>query len=309
MTHDFSGIQGLRGRDPIAAIISVGRKAGPDDAQTTGVPIEKAMWHFLQPRGDLVKTGRGTQEIRSHSPRFRRYNDAPAQSRTTLAVELAHAELPDAYNARLSKQTGPNRDLTPQSGRPFCEGDGKNARRFRGNIRGEEVFEPIVCPNDRCEFRQEACPGQYRCKPFVRLLVRPIWPESMQLPSVLVRYVSRSWNTASNFKGLFDEVRKEAAQYGIENINWYGLPLQLTVAMHGNSKKGRRHPVVHPSVLGNVGDWLAEQAEHRAQLEEKVELLRLTDQSQQDPETIARDAHSVTPSTIQGTLFAGEEGE
>lgn len=208
----FNGIAGLEGREPVGAILRVGRKH-----PQKGYPIDRQRFY-------VAKTTQDASGAKPLHPAFAPFN-APVEdpsTRATVLMGIVHATRDECSEMYLRNQRSP-RGSNPPNMRPFCTGDGISASRWDGE-RGE--FCGIACLNEACEYRQPGSGhrGQGRaCKPHARLLAQILWrrevagldvDKSRLMPSVLCRFTSNSWNTAAAIKGFFDA--------------WDRLALQLT---------------------------------------------------------------------------------
>jgi hypothetical protein len=308
MTYDH--IEGLTGREPVGAILRIGRKG---DA---GQPIENDRFFFVspQPERKTIKRGGGEASIqfRQLHPDFGMFNDMPAESRRSLKVNLVHSAHQDAYLAHLrAQQLAPATKYPPHpNGAPACVGDGEKATRYYGLTEdGEHDFREIDCPNDLCEFRQE---GNRRCAPFARLYFRPHWKGESPLPTPLTKLTTRSWNSAANLKGFFEYVSEQAEQLGIERgrLNLFGLPLTIHLGRKTKRDKGHSFPVLTftPEI-----DLIAFFARQRKALDEAGATPRQIVGAQSEEETadevVTADFQDVTAPQMpgDGTLFELEE--
>lgn len=224
----LNGIQGLTGRDPIGAVLSVGKK------NDRGFPVEKDRFHLVLPR---ESTGEDKVSRRLDHPAFADFNAGKPESRRVIRGNLVHATEAECfeYGLRaqlLRKPAHPN--MAPQ-----CTGDGVRALRWIGP--GADNFQEMACPHDLCPYRQ----GENKlCKPHMRFLFRLNWREDSRAPRMLAKFTSGSWNTVLNFRGLFDYVARTAAQLGIREPSLFGFPFVLTLAEQTSAAKHARFPVV-----------------------------------------------------------------
>ncbi len=262
MTTHFSGIKGLEGRTPIGAVLRIGRK-NPG----RGFPIERDRFYIVSPKQD----GSGSRPMH---PAFKLWNDRALKDAAlakTIECELASATVSGCYNAQLmAYRLGKNEHDAPPDRQPACTGDGVNAKRWMGND-----WHEIPCPNDKCQYRQRKPPD---CKPDVRLIFHPVWPDGVPMPSMLMTLESKSWNTAANIKGMFDHILEQAAWLGIDNPFLFKFPFRLTLEERTKPSEKSKFPVVTATPTCDVQDFLSRSAEIRKQIEAgKVELPNMQD--------------------------------
>lgn len=224
------GIDGLEGREPIGAAVTIGIKH-----KARGFPIEKDRFHIVAPRD--------VDGIRPHLPQFAPFNNAESEKRRVIRGNLMHRDRAKAFEHRLTMQSFPKGLPSPRSHpkmRPVCAGDGKIAVRWRQDENGE-IFDNIKCPNKLCEFRQMDPPA---CKPFARFLFRLRWPEGNPLPTPLVKLTTRSWETTANLLGLFESLEAAAQELGVQNPTLYGFPFTLSLIERTKPSRKARYPVI-----------------------------------------------------------------
>lgn len=303
--HDLPlGLVGLRGRDPIGVHVSLGIK-GPN-----GAPAMKGRFWLMGQATHNVEFQAGggkrySQLARDEHPAFAPWNatarslgrDVPrtgAGAVGTLRGNLIHADWRDAALWYRSAQKLPEGHPNPKSRKPACEGNGLSARRFRGVESGEEVFDPIACPNGECPFAMSGL-----CKPAGHLIFMLRWdrvdPFQARFPALVAEWTSRGWESLANLRGLLelvlgtaalltDEERRFAdaearerwkpglaAEFGIERPSLVGMPFLMTVsertkAADAGAATGHRFPVVSFSPDGDLVEWLLGQARKRAEL-------------------------------------------
>ena len=196
MTDQFSGIAGLQGRAPIGAVLRIGRK------NERGVPVDRDLFY-------LCTTTQDDSGSRPLHPRFKLFHDARGDARKSVQLALVHATPPECWNVHLRNQRDTLHGCNPPNMAPFCTGDGVKARRWDG-----ESFCSIACPNDRCEYRREGSGHRGKgvaCKPFGTLYAQLVW-ERGDMPSMLVKYTTNSWNSTSALQGYFDRWDEAAIQ-------------------------------------------------------------------------------------------------
>ncbi len=269
MSEQPQGIKGLEGSAPIGARVTIGIK-GP-----RGFPIERDRFHIVAPRAD-------GNDVKPHHPRFKSFNTAPPERRQYIEGVLVHATRAECFSFNLRCQS-PKK--VPQRQRPagraaFCTGDGERARRWDS---GKGGYADIVCPHDRCEFRQ---PQSERmgpaCKPFSTLTFQLHIPAIREpFPSLQVKFSTGAWSTTRNLLGLFQDLEAKAANIGMEGHSLFGFRFAFQLN-EGRSADGRnRYPVVDVSPLDDVLGFLAGQRERMQQLGAERRLA-LTDRSTDD---------------------------
>lgn len=281
----YSGIEGLEGRDPIGAALTVGRK-GP-----SGAPIETDRFFLVSPVDSLV----GQHRIRPPHPSFAAFNEADPKHRQTIRGNIVHAKAEDCFEHHLRAQVLSAKWPAHPAKRPACTGNGVKATRFFGILpdKSEDWREIDTC-GELCEFRIGA---NKLCKPFARFLFRPRW-ENGKLPTPLVKLTTGSWYSVSALLGFFDYIRENAASLGVENPSLYGLPFVLTLSMKTKPQEQRRFPVLSISPEVDLVQFLLAQKEsHSALSGDSPRLLSatLSDPKQQSSETLASDYAAINP--------------
>ena len=300
------GIDGLEGRAPIGAMLTVGRRAGPGDKERAGTPIRKDRFFFVVPRASAVSGVPGG--IKPLHPSFGPFNrdDLPREKVCRVRGRLVHADVGDAAAWYLraqqavsgKKPDGSFKTEATPSGRPWCVGDGKQATRITWDAEGRETERVIVCPNEACEFRLGS---KAACKPFASLLFVPEFPEAAGMPAVLTRWTTSSWHTARNLIGFVERLHEAARDVGMPSFPVLGMPFEMVVSEATSSKDGgRRFPVVSITPTADPVTWLI-QARQRAQLAgiQAPALLTVRDLSDEDDReafaAITPGAHSRLP--------------
>lgn len=219
-------IKNLQGRDPVGAVLSIGKKSA------NGFPTETDRFH-------IVQTMQDSNKVRQGHPAFSGFNSAQPEQRKVIRGNIIHATRDDCFEYYLKAQTL-NKKQHPNK-RPMCTGNGTVALRYANNTEDPNDFTEITCPDDRCEFRQGTPP---ECKPFSRFLFRLRWKDGSQLPTPLVKFSTGSWNTCANMVGFFDYIEKVAKQCGIEKYSLFSFPFMLTLSKKTNATKKTSFPVV-----------------------------------------------------------------
>ncbi len=273
MNHP-EGIEGLEGREPIGAAVTIGIKS------SRGFPEEKDKFHIVSPRD--------VDGIRPHLPQFKFFNEAPDDLRKVIRANILHRDASQCFEHRLTMQTFPKGaagNRAHPSRRPVCEGDGKVAVRWMQGV-GDKEFANIKCPHKLCEYRQMDPPA---CKPFMRLLFRLRWTKE-GLPTPLAKLTSRSWETTANVKGFFDMLDTAARELGVANPTLYTFPFTMTLIERTKAQRKARYPVVVLSPDQDPIDFFMYQKERMAALGASI-AAALPDL--QDTETVYEDIKSV----------------
>lgn len=278
----FHGISGLAEREPVGAVLTIGRK-GPGGAPTDN----DRFW---------IVSRHEQNGVRPLHPAFAAFNGAAPARRQTISGNIVHADPADAAEWRLSAmQLGGEWPNHPQR-KPACEGDGVRARRLYAIGRDGEPddYREIPCPNELCEFRQGNAP---KCKPFGRIYFRPRWNKAWEdggFPTPLMLWANHSWNSTDSLAGFFRHVEHQAEQLGLERWSVYGLPFTLTLGRKTKPQEKRSFPVVSITPDCDLIDFFQAQ---RARLEAAGGRLMLA-AGARDPEEVeaaARDSIAITP--------------
>lgn len=276
---EYHGIEGLQGKEPVGAVLSIGLKR-PDGKIQPGSNDA-----FFVKRVYPDKGG-----VRPLHPDFTRYNSLPKEERALIRGNIVHVTRDDAWDHQLKAQVLPGDKWPAHPGKlPACVGDGVRAMRYYGKAEGgDHDFREIECPHELCEFRQGKAPS---CKPYGRLYFRPNWRKmGLDLPPLLMKWDTRSWNNVKSFVGFWEYVEAQAASMGLKEAVIYGLPFVLGLERKTNPEQKTSFPVVSVTV---DGDLLAFFAYQRKQIEEAGGALQLPasagarDPEENDPETLA----------------------
>lgn len=293
------GIAGLQGREPIGAVIAIGKKSD------RGFPIEKDRFHVLWPQENA-------EGVRPPHPQFRDYNQADPKFRQLVIGQIVHATAAECFEYSYRAQAAKGQPSHP-SKVPFCTGNGDKAKRYVGKRNGDHAFDTIACPADRCEFRQG---DKAPCKPWMRFLFRAMISE--KLPTPLCKYTSGSWNTIRNLVGFFDLIEKQSKAVGLVNPSLMGLKFTLQLTEQTNVEKKSRFPVVRIVPLDDPITFFSAQldrveraralglngqpeqrqiAEQRApiRVEQARPVAALTDREESNPDTESADYRNHTP--------------
>jgi hypothetical protein len=234
---DYRGILDLEPREPIAAVLTMGRKAG--DRGVT----ERDRYHLVDPH-------EGDDGARPYHPGFKSFNDAPPEKRRLIHGIIIHALEEECWWYQNAAHVLPAPWLKPPSRRNACVGGLKGgemkARRYFGQRKerdasGAEVevedWREITCPNRLCEF-QQGSPSP--CSPAGRLYFQLRWPQTQApLPCVETMYETHSAGTVAHVMGFFAQVHQQAAHLGVTRYSLYGLPFVLTMAQRRKKVGGQ----------------------------------------------------------------------
>lgn len=295
---ELRGIAGLKPREPVGAVLRVGRK-GP-----SGAPIEKDRYTicspFEAPCAYKTKTGKtfnGT--VRAPLDAFAAFNDATPEKRRSLRGNLVHATEHDVWHyKRAAVDLQDARFPMHPNKIPTCEGDGRLARRLYGiNDEGVEDWREIPCPNDLCPYAK-------LCPPMLRFYFRPRWPEGNPLPSPLIKFTSRAWSTCANFLGFFEMISSVVEGFQMGQATLFGVPFVLTLHSKVDRKKGHVYAVTTITPDGDLVEFFGAQA---AQLRDAgfaapAMIAGATDPSEIDPKTVAADIADLTPAVPAVTV-------
>lgn len=275
---DYRGILDLEPREPIAAVLSAGRKAG-----AKGV-AERDRYHLVDPHEN-------DQGIRPYHPGFKAFNDADADRRRIVHGFLIHAMEEECWhwqNAAFLLPGWPK----PPSRRNACVGGLKGgemlAKRYCGQKQEEgpngsevevEDWREIPCPNRLCEFQQgDASP----CGPAGRLYFQLRWPQTQApLPCVETMYETHGANTVANVCGFFHQVHQQAAHLGVTRYSLFGLPFILTMAQR--RKKGKKWWETHMTADCVLQEFFLRQRREVSELEGELPERRRLVAVQGDP--------------------------
>lgn len=266
----YSGIDGLQGIEPVGAVLRIGRKK-PGSGQNRA-PEHRDRFYVVMPRED--STGG-----RPEHPAFGAFNRAEPDKRKLVRCVLVHGTVTEAWSHYLQAWRLPNAEA-PATG-PACHGDGVDATRFDPKTGGTRQ---IHCPHDKCGYRQGNRPA---CKPFARLLFRPAWYDGSPLPTPLMKFETRSWNTVKAIVGMFKHLLEQARHLGVESPSLYGFPFSLQLGEETRKAQGgqpgRKYPVVRPSPLVDVQSFLISQ---KAASDHIGRVATMLDQSEHDPDVV-----------------------
>lgn len=290
----FNGIDGVTGSDPFFNVLSVGVK---DDR---GYPVQNDRFHIVVPH---EVDGR-----RIYDPAFEKFNNAKPEQRMAMKGVLVHSTMKECYNwyrmAMVSFKNKMHKDR-----RPFCQGDGTSALRWMEN-EGQHVFKKIACPNFNCEYHLS---DPQLCKPFIRYYFRLVWSKGSPfegLPTPIVKYVSRSWHTTSNFygsekeeskiirKGFLGLVLNIANQFQMED-QLFALPFTMKIVPRKKRSKGLVFPTVHIIPDIDLPTFFLARRREFAELKVPVARISALSPSENTEDAIAEDWRSVSVVPIE----------
>jgi hypothetical protein len=279
----YTSIDGLVGRDPVGAVVTVGQKGA------NGAPTDRDRFFF---KNVFAQDVGGTLRKEPH-PAFASYNSAAPEKRRTLRGNLVHARIEDCFEAGLAAQKLTGFPSHPKK-IPTCCGNGKVATRFYGKLAdGTDDFRQIVCPNNLCPAR---IGKKKECSPAMRFLFRVNWSEGIALPKILVRLVSHSWNSAANFQGFFDYLAEQAAAFGLSGFSVFGIPFSITLTEKTNPEEKSRFPVLTITPECDLQDYFVWQRKQLESFGGKLALpAGLSAPENSSPEIIADDFADIVP--------------
>ncbi len=271
----YNGIKGLEGREQVGAVVTAGIKS------SRGFPEQTDRYHIVQPREE--------NGVRKYHPGFLQFNTASPERRKVLKGNIVHAYKDDFFESHLKAQVigkmHPNK-------KPYCVGDGVKASRWSGE--GAEDFKEMTCPNARCVHRICKPPV---CTPFMRFMFRVKWADGSTMPSFLVKFTSKSWNTVGNFKGFFDYWENVASELGMNDYKLFGLPITLTLVYQTKPSDKSKFPVTIISADADPIDFFLRQQENIKELSGSVPIA-ITDQSEQEPTVVYEDVKAISKPTL-----------
>jgi hypothetical protein len=253
MTSGPKGIKGLEGRVPIGAALTIGIK-GP-----SGAPTKKDRFWLVWPHAN-------DQGIRPRHPGFVRFNDAPAERRKLMLMQLVHGREQECFEHRYRCHKAPGKPAHPKK-LPYCVGNGEKARRYMGNEQfrkdnnlGDDEFRDGACAGERCQYRQGS---KAPCKPWMRLLARVCWNQDLGMPTPLVKFTSQSWNTIKNFLGFFDHLGAQASELGFDDARLIGFRFAMQLSEMSNPEARTRFPVVSLTPIDDPIEFFSRQIDFR----------------------------------------------
>jgi hypothetical protein len=273
-------IEGLQGREPIGAVLTVGHK-GPK-----GNPEHTDRFYLVMPQE--------VDGVRAPHPAFKPFNEALPERRVTIKGNLVHAHMDECFEFNLRAQVLPGLQAHPNKA-AACSGDGAKARRWDG-----KEFKDIVCPNEKCQYRVSGGDKPTPCKPWMRLLFRIRWADGSPLPPMLVKFTSGSWNTVGFMLGFFEHIDVQAKNMGLEGYSLYGFPFSLTLTKKKRRGEagGRAFPIVQVTPEADVVEFLLAQQAKLKELGAVRRPMALLDVEQQDYSEQAADNRMISGPVI-----------
>jgi len=257
-------IKDLQSREPIGAILSIGKKSA------RGFPHETDRFH-------IVSTMQDANKVRQPHPAFNSFNAAPPEKRKVIRGNLIHATRDDCFEYYLKAQTlGGKQHPNKQ---PMCTGNGTTALRYADNQNDPNQFNEIVCPGDKCEFRVGDKP---MCKPFSRLLFRLRWLDGVAFPTPLTKFSTGSWNTCANLVGFFEYIENVTKHLGIKEYSLFGFPFMMVLSKKTNPAKKTSFPVVTITPEADPVQFFTLQAQNFEQLSGSSSMALIDMQSDQE---------------------------
>ena len=274
-------IYGLKGREPVGAVLAVGMK-GP-----RGNPVRTDEFFLVSPR-------EGDDGRRPFLPQFQTFNEAGGPDRRKLVRgNLVHATRGECFEHHLRAQIQPGGSMHPDR-KAWCTGDGESAERWMGP-RADD-WRTIVCPNERCEFRHAPRGQMPACRPWMRLIFRLRWPDGNSLPTPAVRYTSMGWATITGALGMFEALERAELHLGATDCPLYGYPILLSLTMRSVPSLRRRYPVV--DIGGEIDSvaWVLSQRERMKTIRTVVPALDSPENGSAD--TVHQDHRMITPTPL-----------
>lgn len=297
----YDRIEGLTAREPVDAVLTVGEKIMPK-----GYPgnTDRFFVHAA------YEEKQGTIGVRPNHPAFAKFNGAAPEHRKSIIGNIVHAERAECFVHSLTNQKAPDNSkwVNSPNQKPFCTGDGIRATRLYAiGDNGDEDFRSIPCPNDACEFRQ----GDAKmCKPFARLYFRPQWPAGSSLPTPLMKFETRSWNTVANMLGFFEFIENAARGLALDSYTLFGFRFVLTLHRKTKATRQRAFPVVTMSPDVDPLTFFMQQRRDVALAGGRplLQLVGATSPEENEPEAIAASLRELSgePPKVPGEVIEGE---
>jgi len=281
---DFRGIAGVKGKEPVGAVLTIGTKTGPRSH-----PTDRDRFY--------IKVPDSSEDMRACHPAFTVFNAADPARRKTVRGVLVHSSETECFEWHRKAQKLPP-PFQNHSKLPACTGDGKQAKRLVMLPDKSVEFLDMACPNDLCQYAQQPNPQTPpACKPWARLLFQPVWQDGptgpSPLPTPLMKFTTQSWHSVDAMVGFFDYIREQAALCGVDKPQLFGLPFEITLAEKSSPEKRTKFPVVRLSVTTQLQAFLIGQMQRGQQLAQGKQYIALTDGSEQEPSVIKADFDTV----------------
>lgn len=272
------GIEGLEGRAPYGAVVSMGRKA-PGGRGVT----QKDMFHIVSPFED-------SSHVRPYLAEFQPFHDRPPERRRLLHGMLVYPRIQQSITYRLSMQSFPKGYPAPHSRHhmmPVCEGNGVTAVRWKQGDT-DDMMSIRGC-GALCEFRQADPPP---CKPYAKLAFMIQW-DKPGAPTPLCKLETRGKGSTRNIKGFIEYLEGVATESGIANPNWMGLKFTIQLVQKTNPEKRRKWYEIVLSPESDLVEFLRWQHERMAQLRAPLPELALPDMREEDETVVYEDITKV----------------
>lgn len=283
MLTPFRGIEGLEGKEPVGAVLTIGTRGGERNQ-----PIDRDRFYIKSPDA----TSGGSKEeralFRPQHPAFGVFNAAAPDLRRSVRGVLVHAREEECFEWHRKAQKLPA-PFKNHSKLPACTGDGRQAQRLKIIQGGEVQYEAMPCPNDLCQFAQQ--PNERTppcCKPWARLLFQPVW-QSDKLPTPLMKFTTQSWHSIAALVGFFEYIREQAKLCGVDHPQLFGLPFELTLGEKTSPEKGTKFPVIRITPTLMIQAFLVGQVQRGEQLAQGKRYIALLDAPEQHPDVVAQD--------------------
>lgn len=274
------GIKSLTVSVPVGADVTLGRKGQGGRGGVT----EKDRFHFVSPFEDGSKS-------KPYLPRFRAFNEAPAEHRRLIKANLIYGSIPQSFTHRLRLAEFPKHYSEPRARPhhiPVCEGNGETAGRWTQD--GDKT-KAIRCPDELCEFRTCSPP---LCKPFSEFLFRPRWDKG-EMPSPVCRMRSPTgWASAANIAGFFKQLREQADEMGVADATFFGFPFTIQLVEKTKPLKRQKFWVIVLTPDEDIVTFLRWQREAIRELQAPLPLLAIPDlKEREDDQVIYEDIKKV----------------
>lgn len=274
------GIEGLTGRPPYGAVVSMGRKGRGGH----GV-VEKDVFHIVSPYENEAK-------IRPYLNEFAPFHARDPERRRLLHGMMVYPRITQSITYRLSMRAFPKGYRGPHTRpqmQPVCEGNGVMAQRWIQDDEKPNELVTIRGCGDLCEFRQSDKPP---CMPYAKLAFMLAW-DKPGAPTPLCKLETKGWGSTRNIKGFIDYLEGIATESGITEPNWMGLRFSLQLVQKTNPKKNYKwhELVLSPEV--DLVEFLRWQHERLVALRAPLPELAIPDLREQEDETVYADIQSV----------------
>jgi hypothetical protein len=265
---EFRGVGGLRPREPIGCVLEVVQKVPDKDGKWRVIrPFtgggEGARWSFgifgSSPSATMQR-GSATVPIREPHPSFHAFNTAHPDLTAMVNCLIVHAREEGCLKYHRGAFQAPPGSKQPERGW-WCRGDGQHAERWEG-----AGLKAISCLADKCQYSIDGSGPKGRdgvgqgvwCKKNMTFIAQFVWlRKDTPWPRLVFQLGSKSGANLDAAVGLFASVREQAANLGVPDVSFTGLPVTLTAGEHFQKRKGRHYPLVGFSLAAPVHEWLA----------------------------------------------------